>query len=82
MRNIADGSLTHKVILDRTNGDLIMPPQGWNLIAYLGSFSVNTTAPIEMGYSGAFILVLYLITSFIVLLLWVLLGRNNVDVSL
>jgi hypothetical protein len=75
--HLADGNITQKVILDGRTGDLIMAPQGWNLIAYLGSFVIDSKPPIQNGMSGKFILYLYLVVFAILFILFIVFGRND-----
>jgi hypothetical protein len=70
---LADGVITHKVILDPSNGNLILPPSGWNLIAYLGTADATEKPPIYIQFSPIILLISYIIIMIIILIFVIIL---------
>lgn len=72
-----DGNLTHKVILDPTTGDLLMGPQSWNLIYYLGTKGDISELPIVFNVSHFLVIFLYIIVSVVVLILYYIFAKKQ-----
>ena len=73
-----DGDLTTKVILDPTNGDLLMVPQSWNLIFYLGNFKdIPLEPPIIFYVAPSFIIMAYIIFSIIIIILYLIFSNEK-----
>lgn len=77
IRFLNDGDLTSKVILDPTTGDLLMGPQSWNLIYYLGNANNLEDPPIVFYISPILVLIVYIIFSIIILTLYYLFATNQ-----
>jgi hypothetical protein len=67
---LSDGDITSKVILDPTTGDLLMGPQSWNLIYYLGTRGNVPEPPIIFYVSPFFVLFIYVIFSLVITILY------------
>lgn len=65
-----DGDLRTKVILDPINGDLLMPPQSWNLIFYLGNYQMPPDPPIIFYVSPNLIILCYTIFCIVALIIY------------
>lgn len=65
-----DGDITSKVILDPTTGDLLMGPQSWNLIYYLGTQTDVPEPPIIFYISPFVIIFFYVLFSLIITILY------------
>lgn len=63
------GDLRTKVILDPTNGDLLMGPESWNLIYYLGNIQ-ETKQPIIFYVSPVVIITIYIIFCIVIIILY------------
>jgi hypothetical protein len=69
---LKDGILTHKVILDPNNGNLLQTPLGWSLISYLGGTEFLTDGIVQAPFSGTFVLIAFfiLIISTLIVAYW------------
>jgi len=65
-----DGNLQHQVILDPVNGDLLMGPESWNLIYYLGNVGEISTPPIIFFSSPFLVMAMYVIISIVLLVVY------------
>ena len=66
---LRDGNFTEKVVLDSSNGDLVMAPAGWEMISYLGNFDFSSNPPLQYNVNITFVFVIYLICVFVLLIL-------------
>lgn len=58
---LKDGIITHKVIIDPQNGNIIQTPLAWTLVSYLGSNEFLPHGILQTDIPGSYILILYLI---------------------
>lgn len=72
-----DGDTTSKVILDPTTGDLLMGPQSWNLIYYLGTKGDAPEPPIIFYVSPFFIMFIYVIFCLVITILYYVFANEH-----
>lgn len=72
-----DGDITTKVILDPTTGDLLMGPQSWNLIYYLGTKGDVPTPPIIFYVSHFLVIFLYVVFSIVIIVLYYVFANDQ-----
>lgn len=72
-----DGDLRHPVILDPVNGDILMAPQSWNLIYYLGNVGDVNDPPIIFYSSPRLVISLYVIFCVIILCIYYTLASRH-----
>jgi len=72
-----DGDVKAKVILDPITGDILMAPQSWNLIFYLGNNDMSTKPPIIFYVNHFVIIWCYVLFCIVIMLLYFMLPIKN-----
>lgn len=76
LKFINDGDITSKVVLDPTTGDILMGPQSWNLIYYLGTKGDVPQLPIVFNVSPFFVVFIYVIFCLVIVTLYYIFPNN------
>jgi hypothetical protein len=69
IRQIKDGDLTRKVILDTATGDLILSMNTWTLVNYLGTFDTGNKPPLShnIAFSPIYTILIYVMVCLVIL---------------